>query len=815
MGGCPPSISTQPAFEDTPRTTIRDAECEDSVHQSLLELESTITASGSPFGKALARRLRNAGPFVTSKFNLEAWLAELDRECAQDDDPSATLHPRAPLRQASTRSWSRGWENARQRCHSRRSTQLAVHQSVSIPDDSGTPSLDDYLADITAVFGIKNAAEALAAFEDGTLQEVLRDEELVAKLDAHIRANPPPPPAPGEEASEETLPEVCAQLYLTLRSGFIVLPPGTVINTPTDTRNSRSVTENIEDVRAEYKRLRDLGHVITWKEAQERHPELRNRHPDHVLALGCVIKTRSDGTKKVRVTIDPSRGTSKAPPHRPVPGLNEQIEHAGLLFGCRLATVHHAAAAMRRNCWSFGADEADAYMQIKHSVDSLRFVAVRLDGELLVYNACAFGINSMCAQQQRLATIFVRIVMRRWRDAGFDIGPRPAPDQSQRFADPASNQVHLFAYLDDFFGTGFESKEDADRAYDILCSSAIEFGIELKFAADKTSPPTLGPREFIGVLFCSRSMTMQLTTARVQKMLDKINSVKATDTITVGELRSLIGVLQFATVVFEMARLYLRFLLNMLRAVGPSPAKGLRLTFSPGARSDLDMWQRILKSLNLNARPVSAVLHHSTIEVELYTDASFRAGGWWFGGRFRAWLWPEGWRSGRIGDFSRDDAIAIGELEALALLIALRDLAPLCAGGPNSPGRRLVCHIDNIGLVGMLRKHSTRSAAALPIIKEIDWICVTYGIVLAPKHIASELNEASDALTRSHQMDPADLLEILKRWAASHPDATSWAPRAPSRPDLFSHIERHPYEPPGRPFNGLAYCTADFLVDDN
>eukprot|EP01044_Picomonas_judraskeda_P010640 COSAG03_NODE_1385_length_4188_cov_90.131817_4_plen_148_part_00 len=83
-------------------------------------------------------------------------------------------------------------------------------------------------------------------------------------------------------------------------------------------------------------------------------------------------------------------------------------------------------------------------------------------------------------------------------------------------------------------------------------------------------------------------------------------------------------------------------------------------------------------------------------------DASFRAGGWWFGGRFRAWLWPADWRSGRIGDFSRDDAIAIGELEALALLVALRDLATLCAGGLGCPGRRLVCHIDNISSLSLI-----------------------------------------------------------------------------------------------------------------
>jgi len=334
--------------------------------------------------------------------------------------------------------------------------------------------------------------------------------------------------------------------------------------------------------------------------------------------------------------------------------------------------------------------------------------------------------------------------------------------------------------------------------------------MELKFAADKTSPPTCGPREFIGVVFCSRSMTMQLTPARLTKMLERISAVTAEGSITVGELRSLVGVLQFATVVFEIARLYLRFLLNLLRSAGPAPSKRQRLIFTADARSDLDMWRRIISVLNMNARPVSAALHHSTICAELYTDASFRAGGWWVGGRFRAWLWPEDWRSGRIGDFSVDDAIAIGELEALALLVALRDLAGICAGGFGSAGRRLVCHIDNSGVVGMLLKHSCRSVATLPVIKEIDWICASYGIVLAPRHIASELNEASDALTRSHQMEVTDLLAILRRWASSHPDTTSWVPRGPSRPDLLPHIERHPYVAPGRPYNGLSRCSVGF-----
>ena len=584
--------------------------------QALFAKEAALISSGSCFGEALKHRLRTAGPLVGSNFDLLAWIHELEQECSVGSDdlgqPTQAAPPRAPVAAPFSRRWSRGWADAQQRSRLRHTHAATAWATPVVAHES----LDDYLADLADRFSLSDAPAVLAAFENGSLGAILGDVDLATRVDAHIRQQPPPGPPPLQHAPSETLAEVCAQLYVTLRSGFVVLPSGTIISDPTDTRNSRSVGENIDDVRAEYKRLRDLGHVITWAEAQRRHPDLRNRQPDHVLALGCVVKQRPTGAKKVRVTIDPSRGTSVATPHRPVMGLNEQIERSGLLFGCKLATVHHAAAAMRQDCWSFGADEADAYMQMKHSVDSLRFVAVRLDGELLVYNACAFGINSMCAQQQRLATVFARIVMRRWRDVGFNIGPRPAPDQSQAFADPSNPQVHLLAYLDDFFGTGFASNADAERAYAILCNTALELGMELKFAADKTSPPTCGPREFIGVVFCSRSMTMQLTPARLTKMLERISAVTAEGSITVGELRSLVGVLQFATVVFEIARLYLRFLLNLLRSAGPAPSKRQRLIFTADARSDLDMWRRIISVLNMNAN----------LDLSKFSGISFRKG---------------------------------------------------------------------------------------------------------------------------------------------------------------------------------------------
>jgi hypothetical protein len=70
-------------------------------------------------------------------------------------------------------------------------------------------------------------------------------------------------------------------------------------------------------------------------------------------------------------------------------------------------------------------------------------------------------------------------------------------------------------------------------------------------------------------------------------MLDHLSKVSASDTITVADLQRLIGVFMFATIVFQLARPYLRFLLDLLRSAGPRPPKTQRLTFTDAARSDI------------------------------------------------------------------------------------------------------------------------------------------------------------------------------------------------------------------------------------
>ena len=397
--------------------------------------------------------------------------------------------------------------------------------------------------------------------------------------------------------------------------------------------------------------------------------------------------------------------------------------------------------------------------------------------------------------------------MRRWELVGFDVGPRPGPDQRQHWPTIGDSRCHLIVYLDDWLATGFRSKGDCQRAYEIFIATAKELGLELQMEAHKTCPPTQ-ELDFLGVEFSSRSMTLSLSAKRVAKMIRDLESMQGSASVTVKELQRLVGVLQWATIVFACCRPYLRQMLDLLKSVGPRPARGRRVPLSPEARADIVMWLQILQAFGLNNQPIAAVpLHQSTCKVELYTDASFTGGGYFFGGRWRAWKWPADWRAERIGFFSKDDSIAICELEALACLVAVRDLAPLtCVSG-----HRLVMHIDNLPLVRMISKLTTPSPACLVIIKELMWWFVIYGITAAPVHIRSEDNEASDALTRSDEMTVEELHQTLRRWTGAHPDATSAVSCRPRRPDLLPHMQRCDYQAPGRPYLGLRRAQFEFI----
>ena len=137
---------------------------------------------------------------MPSKFNLIGWLRALDEECGHNPPASPPVSPPATPPLASP-------------------SPLPAHCSDLLTDG--------YITAFAANCGSSvSAADAVEAWQNGQLSKLYPSLTDYTEADAFIRGNPPvwqlitTPQSADSFASE--LADVCAALYVTLRSGFEV-----------------------------------------------------------------------------------------------------------------------------------------------------------------------------------------------------------------------------------------------------------------------------------------------------------------------------------------------------------------------------------------------------------------------------------------------------------------------------------------------------------------------------------------------------------------------------------------------------------------
>ena len=198
------------------------------------------------------------------------------------------------------------------------------------------------------------------------------------------------------------------------------------------------------------------------------------------------------------------------------------------------------------------------------------------------------------------------------------------------------------------------------------------------------------------------------------------------------------------------------------------------------------MWLTLLTALN--KRTVISGVRMPVLRRHVYTDASYS--GWAWNAGFGAWdsgIWPASWEQ-RMGD-SKYRAIWICELEILCVAFAVRYLA--------SRMRGTVCvfHIDNLPVVYMLQKHSSRSRRCAEVVAEIEWAAAVYGFEIRPVHIRTEDNTIADAGSRRAEENFDEeafsklMIEFDQECAERCPAQP--AERAPERPDLIQLWQQH------------------------
>jgi hypothetical protein len=92
----------------------------------------------------------------------------------------------------------------------------------------------------------------------------------------------------------------------------------------------------------------------------------------------------------------------------------------------------------------------------------------------------------------------------------------------------------------------------------------------------------------------------------------------------------------------------------------------------------------------------------------------------------------------------------------------------------------------------MLDKLSTRSAACLPLLRELAWLLATFDVELDVRWIDTVSNELSDVLSRRFSSDhePIEFTNVVSRLSdrGADPEWLLWPAAPPARPELLAHI---------------------------
>ena len=340
----------------------------------------------------------------------------------------------------------------------------------------------------------------------------------------------------------------------------------------------------------------------------------------------------------------------------------------------------------------------------------------------------AYRMKPVHPQDQHLLGI-------RWQDQVYadrslPFGLRSAPKIFTAFADAVTWAVHrrgvrfVLHYLDDFLFLGAPGSSEATTAIHLANEVFTNAGIPV--ATHKTEGPST-ILAFLGILLDTELFQLRLPVEKLERLRDMVHVWQARKSCTRKDLESFVGHLAHAATVIRPGRIFLRSLFSLL-SMASKPHHYIRLNSI--VRADLQWWHCFLQHWN-----GSSFFLLPTPSIHIYSDASGSFGCGAFGpttGSFQL-QWPTHWSS--IG-------IAIKELVPIVVAAAL--------WGPSWEGHHIRFHSDNIAVVAILTKHTTRDPLLNHFLRCLFLYSAFYKFNYSAIHIPGALNTAADALSRNN-----------------------------------------------------------------
>ena len=251
--------------------------------------------------------------------------------------------------------------------------------------------------------------------------------------------------------------------------------------------------------------------------------------------------------------------------------------------------------------------------------------------------------------------------------------------------------------------------------------------IGLPMAPEKTCGP-LTTLSFAGIELDTVKLEARLPLDKLRKCIDFITAFQQRKKITLRELQSLIGLLNFACSVIIPGRAFLRRLIDLTH--------GIRLShhlikLNRESKEDLNVWLTFLANYNGRSFFIEERWANSQ-QLNLFTDAAGGVGfGAIFGSEYCHGLWPDSWRHQNI---------AILEFYPIVL--------SLCLWGHRMANRSVLFFTDNEALVYVINKQSCRDKTLMQFVRKLVLVCLRNNILFKAKHIPGTYNRLADLLSR-------------------------------------------------------------------
>lgn len=345
-------------------------------------------------------------------------------------------------------------------------------------------------------------------------------------------------------------------------------------------------------------------------------------------------------------------------------------------------------------------DLENAYKQIPIHPDDFELLGFMIDKKYYFDKTLPFGLSYSCNLFEKFSTALQWIL-----ETKFSV----------------QHCVHL---LDDFLFLGPPQSSSCYSSLMAFYILAKDIGLPIN--ASKTVYPST-TLTFLGLELDTVLFEIRLPQDKLIRLKQQLAKLQNRRSVTLLELQSLIGLLNFACNVVPPGRTFLRRLTNL--TIGLSkPYHHTRLNLE--ARADLKAWQIFLDNFNGKALFVSNITYTPS-SLHFFTDASNAGFGcvyrtkWFFGAFAPEWL-----------------EYHISVREFLPIVLALE------IWGSSLKNCTVILHSDNMAVVQVINKNTSKDSCLMKLMRRLMILSLSHNVHFIAEHIPGKSNKAADLLSR-------------------------------------------------------------------